>query len=139
MQPLTLPPHSARELRNLLGRSAEAKFQHRLHAVLLVAGGLTCPKVADLLGDSPRAVLKWVRGYHKEGIAALKDKPIPGRPKRLSPSQMLNLRRALAGLPEYVGMPEPRWTGPVVEKYVHDTFGVTLKPRQCSRLLKSMA
>ncbi|NLH73993.1 MAG: helix-turn-helix domain-containing protein, partial [Verrucomicrobia bacterium] len=58
MKPLTI---SNREdmilaIQDEIRRSQDARYDHRLHAVLLVAQGLTCPQVAELLGDAPRAV-----------------------------------------------------------------------------------
>jgi hypothetical protein len=37
------------------------RSDHRLHGVLLVAQGLSCPEVARLLGDSSRSVEYWIR------------------------------------------------------------------------------
>ena len=42
-------------LQDEIRRSQEARYDHRLHGVLLVAQGLNCSQVAELLGDSPRA------------------------------------------------------------------------------------
>ena len=43
-------------LQDEIRRSHEARYDHRLHAVLLVAQGMSCGQVAHLLGDSPRIV-----------------------------------------------------------------------------------
>src|ERR1035438_8766257 len=39
-------------LQDEIRRSEESRYDHRLHGVLLVAQGLTCPEVAALLGDA---------------------------------------------------------------------------------------
>ena len=39
-------------LQDEIRRSEESRYDHRLHGVLLVAQGLTCPEVAKLLGDA---------------------------------------------------------------------------------------
>jgi hypothetical protein len=46
-------------LQDEIRRSEESRYDHRLHGVLLVAQGLTCPEVASLLGDVPRTVEYW--------------------------------------------------------------------------------
>ena len=73
-------------LQDEIRRSHEARYDHRLHAVLLVAQGLSCRKVAQLLGDSPRAVAYWARRFENEGLAGLAEAERPGRPRRLMAS-----------------------------------------------------
>ena len=46
-------------LQQEIHRSEESRYDHRLHGVLLVAQGMTCPEVARLLGDAPRSVEYW--------------------------------------------------------------------------------
>src|SRR5271157_1210453 len=60
----------------------------RLHGVLLVAQGMTCPEVAKLLGDAPRTAEYWVRGFEEEGLAGLREGERGGRPRRLSEKQL---------------------------------------------------
>ena len=43
-------------LQDEIRRSEESRYDHRLHGVLLVAQGMKCCQVADLLGDAPRTV-----------------------------------------------------------------------------------
>ncbi len=47
-------------LQDEIRRNDASRYDHRLHGVLLVAQGMTCPKVAEWLGDSPRSVVNWV-------------------------------------------------------------------------------
>jgi hypothetical protein len=41
-------------------RTEEARYDHRLHAMLLVAQGQSCREVGKILGDAPRTVAYWV-------------------------------------------------------------------------------
>src|SRR3974377_1072684 len=75
-------------LQQEIHRSEEARYDHRLHGVLLVAQGLTCPVVARLLGDAPRSVEYWVHRYEREGLAGLQEGDRPGRPSRLNAEQL---------------------------------------------------
>jgi len=55
MRPLTISDAtSVLSLQQEIQRSEESRYDHRLHGVLLVAQGMTCPEVARLLGDAPR-------------------------------------------------------------------------------------
>jgi transposase len=71
-------------LQDEIRRSSEARFDHRLHGVLLVAQGMNCCRVAEWLGDAPRTVENWVRRFEEKGLAGLQEGPRPGRPSRLN-------------------------------------------------------
>src|SRR5260370_41691239 len=79
--------------------SEESRYDPRLHGVLLVAQGVTCPEVAGLLGDAPRSVEYWVHRYQLQGLAGLTEGDRSGRPSRLSAKQMEEIGRALRNKP----------------------------------------
>ena len=54
-------------LQDEIRRSEESRYDHRLHGLLLVAYGMNCCQVADLLGDAPRTVAYWVERSKKRG------------------------------------------------------------------------
>src|SRR5207302_6995459 len=86
-------------LQQEIQRSEESRYDHRLHGVLLVAQGITCPEVAQLLGDAPRTVEYWVRRFERKGLAGLKEGQRPGRPSRLSAEQVQEVNRVLRAKP----------------------------------------
>src|SRR5271157_1498545 len=43
-------------LQDEIRRSEESRYDHRLHGVLLVAQGMTCPEAGKLLGGAPRTI-----------------------------------------------------------------------------------
>src|SRR5579872_3304748 len=90
MKPLTIAdsPAIILGLQDEIRRSEESRYDHRLHGVLLVAQGMTCPEVARLLGDAPRAVEYWVRHFEERGLAGLVEGARSGRPKRLSAARL---------------------------------------------------
>ena len=69
-------------LQQEIHRSEESRYDHRLHGVLLVAQGMTCPEVAHLLGDSPRSVEYWVHRFERDGLGGLVEGERSGRPRR---------------------------------------------------------
>lgn len=73
MRPLTISDADmiVLGLQDEIRRSEESRYDHRLHGVLLVAQGMTCPEVAGLLGDAPRTVEYWVRRFEQDGLAGL--------------------------------------------------------------------
>ena len=56
-------------LQDEIRRSEEARYDHRLHGVLLVAQGMSAPKVAQFLGDGTRTVEYWVERFNAEGLS----------------------------------------------------------------------
>ena len=53
-------------LQDEIRRSEESRYDHRLHGVLLVAYGINCCQVADVLGDAPRTVDYWVQRFEEK-------------------------------------------------------------------------
>jgi hypothetical protein len=90
-------------LQDEIRRSQEARYDHRLHAVLLVAQGMTCPEAAKFLGDSPRTVQYWIRRFEEDGFAGLADADRPGRPRKLSARHIDLINQALRKSPRDVG------------------------------------
>lgn len=116
--------------------SPQARLQHRIHAVLLVAGGMSCRGAARILGDSPRAVGYWVKRYNANKINGLLNSSPPGRPPRLTPVQLLELRAAVAAGPPIAGA--AGWRGGDVSSFIARRWGVALGLRQAQRLLAKM-
>src|SRR3984957_6088162 len=105
MKPLTIAdsPTIILGLQDEIRRSEESRYDHRLHGVLLVAQGMTCPEVARLLGDAPRSVEYWVGRFEKDGLAGLSEGERPGRPRRLTEKQRQGGGRILRHPPREIG------------------------------------
>src|SRR2546428_12053728 len=86
MKPLTVADSATiiLGLQDEIRRTEESRYDHRLHGVLLVAHGMTCPEVAALLGDAPRTVEYWIRGVEGKGLAAVREGERAGAPRRQS-------------------------------------------------------
>ncbi len=140
MRPLTIDDSDTivLGLQDEIRRSEESRYDHRLHGVLLVAQGMTCPDVARLLGDAPRAVLYWVHRFEAQGLAGLVEGARPGRPSRLSEKQMIGINRALRRKPREVGLSGNIWDGKTLGAWIYQQYGVQLGVRQCQRLFRQL-
>ena len=123
-------------LQDEIRRSEDSRYDHRLHAVLLVAQGMTCPEVARVLGDAPRSVENWVRRFETAGLAGLFEGARPGRPARLSESELQAIEAALRRPPGAVGLPAALWDGKTLSAFIEQQWGVSLGVRQCQRLFR---
>ena len=130
MKTIELGSGAFEALRAEVRGSPQARRQHRIHAVMLVAGGLSCRAAARLMGDSPRAVEYWVDRYKTNKINGLFDSLPPGRPPRLSAAQTAELDTAISAAPAGAG-----WSGEKVVEFVARRWGVALGLRQAQRLL----
>lgn len=123
-------------LQDEIRRSYEARYDHRLHALLMVAQGLTCTKVAELLGDSPRTVAYWVNRFENEGLAGLADAERPGRPRRLNEQHLSQIQDALRSSPKENDLNANIWDGKLLSHFIKKQFGIDLGVRQCQRLFR---
>jgi transposase len=140
MKPLTIAdsPTIILGLQDEIRRSEESRYDHRLHGVLLVAQGITCPEVARLLGDAPRSVEYWVSRFEKDGLAGLLEGQRPGRPRRLEEKQMAAVDRILRRPPREAGLSGNIWDGKTLSTWIAQKYGVTVGVRQCQRMFRQL-
>ncbi len=140
MRPLTISETDKKilVLQQEIQRSEESRYDHRLHAVLLVAHGITCPEVSRLLGDSPRTVEYWVGRFQQRGVSGLLEGAHPGRPSRLTAEQLAGINRALRDTPVLSGMSTNLWDGKTLSAWIDKEYGVHLGARQCQRLFRQL-
>src|SRR5215471_2100859 len=139
MKPLTInDPDIILGLQDEIRRSDESRYDHRLHGLLLVAQGMTCPEVARLLGDSPRSVQYWLRRFPEDGLAGLNEKERSGRPSSLTEKQLVALGKVLREAPVMHGLSGNLWDGKTLSAFIEKRFRISLGVRQCQRLFRQL-
>jgi transposase len=140
MKPLTISDkeNMIMAIQDEIRRNDASRYDHRLHGVLLVAQGMTCPRVAQLLGDSHHTVVNWVRRFEADGLAGLTEGQRPGRPSRLDNEQFAKVEAALRESPAKFGLSTHIWDGPTLSGYLDQELGVKLEVRQCQRLFRQL-
>ena len=138
MKPLTIADADTMVLglQDEIRRSEESRYDHRLHGVLLVAQGMTCPEAGRLLGDAPRSVEYWVRRFEERGLGGLTEGARSGRPKRLSEVQLQEVEAVLRGAPNKVGLSGTLWDGKTLQAWLARRYRVHLGVRQCQRMFR---
>jgi transposase len=129
---------SVLSLQQEIQRSEESRYDHRLHGVLLVAQGMTCPEVARRLGDAPRSVEYWVHRFEGQGLGGLTEGARSGRPPRLNEKQMKEIGRVLRDKPSDAGMRVNLWDGKTLSAWIEKAYGIQLRVRQCQRLFRHL-
>jgi len=125
-------------LQDEIRRSEDSRYDHRLHGVLLVAQGMTCPEVAKLLGDSPRTVENWIHEFEKRGLAGLVEGERCGRPRRLGEEQLEEIGAVLRRTPRDFGLDSNLWDGKTLAAWIEREHGIELGVRQCQRLFRQL-
>ena len=125
-------------LQDEIRRTEEARYDHRLHALLMVAQGKKCSEVAELFGDSTRTVQNWVQRFEKEGFAGLYDAERPGRPKRLNGEQRQEIGAVLRGTPNEGGLRGHIADWKTLSAYIMKRYGISLGEWQCQRMFSQL-
>ncbi len=121
-------------LRNEILRSEEARYDHRLHGVLLVSQGMSCYEVGKKFGHDPTTIQRWVRSFEARGFSGLQDQERPGRPQRLTPEGLEIVNLDLRKSPREFGYAQNLWDGKLLSHHIAQTQKVVLRVRQCQRL-----
>jgi len=140
MKPLTIKDAESvlLGLQDEIRRSEDSRYDHRLHGVLLVAQGMSCRQVSELLGDAPRTVAYWIRRFESNGLAGLTEEERPGRPRRLSEKRIESIEAALRMQPKDFGLTGNLWDGKTLSEYLKRQWQVHLGTRQCQRLFRQL-
>jgi transposase len=69
----------------------------RIRACEQIENGARAEDVAASLGFNRSTVFGWIAAYRKGGAEALRAKPVPGRPPKLTRAQMRTLFTMIAG------------------------------------------
>ena len=125
-------------LREEFKRSAQSRFEHRLHCVLLIAAGRTCADVADLFGDDRRTVQRWVGKFQDHGVDGLREASRAGRPAALADAQLRELGLAIREDPRRLGHSSEKWHGDLLCAEIFRRFGISLSARHCQRLFAAL-
>jgi transposase len=114
------------------------KEGRRLQAWQLKQRGWSQRQIAAARGASEGAVSQWMTRARKGGPAALRHRPSPGAPRRLSCEQLARLPDLLHRGAEAYGFRGAVWTRSRVAAVMRLEFGVTYHPTHVGRLCKAI-
>jgi transposase len=125
-------------LKNEILRSEEARYDHRLHGVLLVCQGFSCYDVGQMFGHHPTTIQRWVRSFEMHGFSGLEDQEKAGRPQRLTPEQLQRVDHDLRQSPREFGYSQNLWDGKLLAHHLEQAQKVALGVRQCQRIFHQL-
>ncbi len=103
-------------------RSDEARYDHRLHGLLLVSQGFSCGEVSEMLGDSPRIIEYWVTDFNQKGFAGLREEKRSGRPPSIDEAVLNNLNLDLRQNPTNFGYAQNLWDGKMLSYHLEKSM-----------------
>lgn len=118
-------PHNWREAR-------------RLQAWRLKQQGWSQRQIAEALGVSEGAVSQWFKRARGGGVEALRHRPPPGAPWRLTAAPRAHLSALLQQGPEAYGFRGEVWTRGRMAAVIRLTYGVAYHPPHVGRLCKAI-
>jgi len=111
----------------------------RLRAVDAVESGVHPEDVAASLGMARGTVYGWLARYREGGKDALRARPVPGRPPKLSEEQMRRLYALIVGAdPRQLEFEFALWTGRWCAGLIRREFHVALSAVSVGRLLRTL-
>ena len=114
------------------------KEARRLQAWQLKHKGWSQRQIAEAVGVGAGAVSQWMARARDVGPEALRRRPPPGAPRRLSPEQLARLPELLHRGPPAYGFRGELWTRSRVAALIRLECGVSYHPRHVGRLLKAI-
>lgn len=118
--------------------SQETLEKRRRRAIELLKRGLHLSRVAAKVGSSLSSVFRWQQAFRQRGWRALKSKPVPGRPSKLTPGQKRELTRILLAGALSCGYSTDLWTQKRVARVIRERFGIRYHPHHMWRFLQGL-
>ena len=118
--------------------SPEELQRRRERAIALLKEGVAPVDVASRVGVDRRSVRRWKAAFRREGAAALKAKPAPGRPCALTEKHKRRLERWLVKGARGCGFATDLWTCARVAQVIRDRFGVDYHVDHIGRVLHAL-
>jgi transposase len=119
-------------------RDRKALEERRKEAGRMFRSGATQAEVARRFKVSRMAVSKWHASWDKEGMEGLVSRGNPGKDPRLTPQNIVTVRRAILKGPRNAGYATDLWTLSRLTRLIRDVVCVSYHPSHVWKILQSM-
>jgi len=125
-------------LQQEIARSEEARYDNKLHGVLLACKGMSSDEIANILGRGVRTVQYWIKRFNKNGFSGLREKEGRGRPGTLEEKEIRRIGKDLRKTPRDFGYNQSLWDGKMLSHHIQEKYGKGIGVRQCQRLFHDL-
>lgn len=127
-KPLEIPGVTAAEVEALdtLSRTTRAVRLRTRAQIVLLAGEqrLTAPASARSVREDEQTVRRWLKRWLAEGVAGLRDRPMPGGPAKITDAYREQLLTAVRPRPRSLGQPSSLWRLQRLADYLAESTGL---------------
>jgi transposase len=109
-----------------------------MRAISFLQDGLLPVEIARKVGVDRRSVRRWKSAFLKDGLGAIRAKPLSGRPAKLDPTAKKTLEVTLLRGARAAGYATDLWTCPRVAQVIQKIFGVRYHVDHIGRFLHSL-
>ncbi len=118
--------------------SPQSLEERRRRVVAFLKQKLSLHEIARRIGCHASSVLRWRNALHSGGLAALKAKPTPGRPPRLTAQQKARLVQLLRAGAMAQGYRTELWTTQRIAELIARCLGVHYHRNHVGKLLHQL-
>ncbi len=118
--------------------SPQSLEERRRRVVAFLKQKLSLHEIARRMGCHASSVLRWRDALRRDGLAALKAKPAPGRPPRLTAQQKAHLVRLLRAGALAQGYRTELWTTQRIAELIERRLGVHYHRNHVGKLLHQL-
>ena len=129
---------TATDLRAAACKTKDARTARRMLAIALVLEGADRTTAAETCGMDRQTLRDWVHRYNAEGLAGLKNRTVPHRPRRLAPEQLAELAAWVEAGPDPARDGVVRWRRRDLQLRIAAEFGVALHERSVGKQLAAL-
>ena len=127
---------TSKKLLSLSRKETNARKRMRLLAVSLFWDGENRTNIAKRLNVARSSVNRWVSDYLAHGLLGLNNKPISGRPPKLTSSELKKLSNYIKQHPSL--SEGGRLTGEDITRYITEEFDINYSPSHIYKLLRHL-
>jgi putative transposase len=109
--------------------------RRRLEAAQDLLKGVTQARVARKFGVSRTTASRWYRTLDRHGVEHLRKRKAPGRPSRLTSSQLAEVPALFARGAQAFGFESDRWTTARLARAIEMHFGIRYDPDHVGRMM----
>lgn len=138
-QNLKVKGYTPDQIKRLIDSEEQYIIGIRLYAVYQISLGKSSRTMEELYNFSFKQIINWVHQFEQDGIDGLRNKSGRGRKSLLSNEQLETIRLALLkDSPNNNGSKLNKWTGPKIQTFIKDKFGITYNKAQVYNIMKSL-
>ena len=127
-KPLEIPLLTAGEvaaLDTLYRATRDVRLRTRAQIVLLAGEQrLAAPAIARIVREHEETVRRWLKRWQAEGLAGLKDRPMPGGPTKITAAYREQLLATVRQRPRSLGQSYSLWTLQRLADYLAELTGL---------------